>query len=176
MIDIETLGTAIDTTVLTIGAIKFDLLGNELVDQQFESFYVRVDIDSCDRLGLTSSDETLAWWAKQTPEAQDEAFSSGDRVSIEEALQQLHKFCWNCSTVWSNGATFDIVILEYIYRKLNKSPPWNYYDIRCVRTLFNMGINPKMPKETAHNALIDSYYQAIGVQNVMRELTTAVKS
>ncbi len=170
MIDCETLGTAIDSTILTIGAVKFDLYGDELNNPQFESFYVRVDIDSCDRLGLTTSDETLAWWAKQSPEAQDEAFSSEDRIDIKDAMNQLHKFCWNSKTFWSHGATFDIVMMEFLFGKLNRCPPWNYYDIRCSRTLFALGIDPKMPKVTAHNALTDAYYQAIGVQNVMREL------
>ncbi len=89
MIDLETLATSPDASVLSIGAVKFDPFGDELNDQQMDSFYVRVDLDSCDRLGLVTSDSTIAWWAQQSQEAQDEAFNPEGRVDIVDAMNQL---------------------------------------------------------------------------------------
>ena len=51
MIDLETLATSTDAAILTIGAVKFDPFGKELSEPQMESFYVRVDLDSCDEIG-----------------------------------------------------------------------------------------------------------------------------
>ena len=49
MIDMETLDVLPSATVLSIGAVKFDPFGDDVKDPRCEKFYVRVDIDSCDR-------------------------------------------------------------------------------------------------------------------------------
>lgn len=172
MIDLETLATTPDATVLSIGAVKFDPFGDELNDRKMESFYLRVDVDSCDKLGLTVSESTLEWWSKQSQEAQDEAFNPEGRVDIVDAMNQLYKFCWGSKRVWSNGAGFDVVILETIFRKISKAYPWPYWAVRDCRTIYDLGIDPKRPPVLKHHALEDAWNQAVGVQNVLRELRT----
>ena len=170
MVDLETLATSPDAAILTIGAVKFDPFGDELNDEKMESFYVKVNLDSCDRLGLTVSNSTIEWWSKQSKEAQEEAFSEEGRIDIVDAVNQFYKFCWGAKRIWSHGAGFDVVILETIYRKIEKGYPWQYYSVRDTRTLFDMGINPNRPPVLAHHALQDAWNQAVGVQNVCREL------
>ena len=170
MIDLETLATTPDATIITIGAVRFDPFGDDVNDPQMDSFYVRVDIDSCDRLGLATDDNTIAWWAKQDQEAQDEAFGEENRIDIADAMAQLYKFARGCSRVWSHGAAFDIVICETIFRKLGRAIPWNFWDVRCTRTLFDIGMNPNRPEVLKHHALQDAWNQAVGVQNVYRTL------
>ena len=170
MIDLETLATTPDATVLSIGAVKFNPFGDELNDKKMESFYVRVDIDSCDKIGLTVSDSTLEWWSKQSKEAQEEAFNPEGRINIADAMNQLYKFCWSAKRVWSHGAGFDVVILETIFRRIQKAYPWQYWTVRDTRTLFDMGIDSKRPPVLKHHALEDAWNQAVGVQNVCREL------
>jgi hypothetical protein len=170
MIDLETLATSPDATVLSIGAVKFDPFGDELNDAQMDSFYLRVDLDSCDRLGLVTSDSTIAWWAQQSQEAQDEAFNPEGRVDIVDAMNQLYKFCWGAKRVWSNGAGFDVVIMEHIYRKINKAYPWSYWAVRDCRTIYDLGIEANRPPVLKHHALEDAWNQAVGVQNVLKEL------
>jgi hypothetical protein len=63
MIDLETLATSTDAAILTIGAVKFDPFGKDIQEPQMESFYVRVDLDSCHDIGLKVNDDTIAWWA-----------------------------------------------------------------------------------------------------------------
>lgn len=176
MIDLETLSTKTNATILTIGAVKFDPLANENVKKEFDKLYIKIDLDSCDKLGLDVSESTLEWWAKQSEEAKAEAFSEGGRVDIREAFQQLRKFCFGATHVWSNGAAFDVVICETIFDKLGIAPPWNFWQVRDVRTIFDLGIDPKRPKVTAHNALEDAIAQAICVQNVYRVLSSASTS
>ena len=173
MIDLETLATSPDAAILTIGAVKFDPFGRELKEPAMDSFYVRVDLDSCHDIGLVTNDDTIAWWANQSKEAKDEAFSESNRIHINDAMAQLYKFCWGAKRVWSNGATFDIVICEHVYRKVNRAIPWKFWEVRDVRTAFDLGINPIRPPVTAHHALEDAWNQAVGIQNVYNVLRTS---
>jgi hypothetical protein len=173
MIDLETLATSTDAAILTIGAVKFDPLGLELKEPAMDSFYCKVDLDSCDRIGLVTNDDTIAWWASQSKEAQEAAFDPTDRIDVEEAFARLYKFCWGAKRVWSNGSCFDIMICEHVFKKVGRAIPWKFWEIRDVRTAFDLGINPQRPPVTAHHALEDAYNQAIGIQNVYNTLRSS---
>ena len=170
MIDLETLDVLPTSTVLTIGAVKFNPLGDELNTPEMEKFYVKVDIDSCDKFGCTVSNDTLEWWSKQSMEAQAEAFSPDDRIPIKDAMDQLYKFCWGAKRVWSHGAGFDVIICENLFRKSNKAIPWSFWQVRDTRTLYDLGIDADRPPVLKHHALEDAWNQAVGVQNVLKKL------
>ena len=175
MIDLETLDVLPSATILTIGAIKFDPFGDDVREKTCEKFYVKIDIDSCDRLGLTTSQDTIQWWSQQSEAAQNEAFSTKDRIPVHEAINKLYKFCWGAKRVWSHGAGFDIIILEHVFAKLNKKVPWSFWEVRDTRTLFDIGVDPDRPPVLAHHALEDAWNQAVGVQNVLRTLRTSTR-
>lgn len=172
MVDLETLDVLPTATVLTIGAVKFDPFGDDINSPSCQKFYARVDVDSCDRLGCTVSPATLDWWAGQSKEAQEEAFHVDSRISINEALDKFYKFCWGAKRIWSHGAGFDVIILENLFRKVNKSIPWQFWEVRDTRTLFDLGIDPQRPPVLKHHALEDAWNQAIGVQNIFNTLRT----
>lgn len=173
MIDLETLDVTPTATILTIGAVKFDPFGDDVAEPNCEKFYVKVDLDSCDRYGCTVSQATLDWWGQQSQAAQDEAFNPEGRIPIESAMEQLYKFCWGAKRVWSHGAGFDVVILENLFRKVGKAIPWQFWEVRDTRTIFDLGIDPKRPPVLKHHALEDAWNQAVGVQNVFRKLRSA---
>ena len=173
MIDLETLDVLPTATILTIGAVKFDPFGDDVNDPKCEKFYVRVDVDSCDRIGATVSQATLDWWASQSQEAQNEAFDPENRIPIQDAITQLYKFCRGAKRVWSHGAGFDVIILEHYFRKIGKAIPWSFWEVRDTRTIFDIGINPNRPPVLKHHALEDAWNQAVGVQNVYKKLRTA---
>jgi len=173
MIDLETLATSTDAAILTIGAVKFDPFGKDIEEPDMDSFYVKVDLDSCHDLGLAVSDDTVAWWANQSKEAQEEAFGTDNRVHIKDAFDQLYKFCWGAKRVWSNGSGFDIVICETVFKRLQKACPWNFWQTRDCRTAFDLGINPNRPPVLQHHALQDAWNQAVGIQNVYTTLRTS---
>jgi 3' exoribonuclease, RNase T-like len=173
MIDLETLATSTDAAILTIGAVKFDPFGKDIEEPDMDSFYVKVDLDSCHDLGLAVSDDTVAWWANQSKEAQEEAFGTDNRVHIRDAFDQLYKFCWGAKRVWSNGSGFDIVICETVFKRLQKACPWNFWQTRDCRTAFDLGINPNRPPVLQHHALQDAWNQAVGIQNVYTTLRTS---
>lgn len=166
MVDLETMAVTPNAVVLTLGAVKFNPYGNGVSD----SLYMRINIDDQDLLGREVDPNTLDWWSQQSPAVMEEAFSDQDRVPFAEAMDRFHKFAWGCSAFWSHGATFDLVIIENIFRQLGKPIPWNFWQMRCSRTIFDIGINPDMPKGDLHNALADAKRQAAGVQNVFRKL------
>jgi hypothetical protein len=174
MIDFETLSARWDCAILTIGAVKFDPLGTE---DTFEPFYCRVDLDSCIDLGLHVDEGTIQWWGTQDPAAQEEALGDGTpdnpRLPISEAMDRLYKFCFGAKRVWSNGATFDIVVCEQIWKRLERRNPWEFWQVRDVRTIVDLGIDPQRKKITEHNALADAYEQSLWVQNVYRALKGA---
>lgn len=175
MIDLETLDVTPTASILTIGAVRFDPFGDDINEPSAEKFYVKVDLDSCDRLGLTVSEATLEWWGNQSKEAQEEAFNPDGRVDIVDAMNQLYKFSWGSKRVWSHGAGFDVPICEHIYRKIQKAIPWQFWEVRDTRTLFDLGINPNRPPVLKHHALEDAWNQAVGVQNVFRALRSSTK-
>ena len=175
MIDLETLATSPDAAILTIGAVKFDPFGDDVNDPSCDKFYVKVDLDSCDRIGLVTNDATIEWWSQQSKEAQEEAFSPDNRIDIVDAMNQLYKFCWGAKRVWSHGAAFDVVICEHIFGKIQKAVPWSFWEVRDTRTIFDIGINPERPPVLKHHALEDAWNQAVGVQNVFKTLQGSTK-
>ncbi len=166
MLDMETLAVSPRAVVLTVGAVHFDPNGSGYSD----SIYMKVDLDEQDRLGREIDPNTLDWWSKQDPAIMEEAFDQNSRISLPEAMDRFHKFAWGCDAFWSHGATFDLVIIEDIYRQLNKSLPWQYWQLRDTRTLFDLGFDPEMPKGNKHDALQDAIRQSVGVQNVFGKI------
>lgn len=167
MFDLETLSTRINTVVLTLGGVKFDPYTKE---EPTDPIYLKFDADWQILQGRHYDDDTLRWWGRQSEEIQEEAMGEEGRVSIDEGLRLFRKWVWNSDTVWSNGSIFDVMIMENLCEQNNAPVPWNYWDIRDVRTVFDMSVNPRMDKKDLHNALADAYQQAIGVQNVFCEL------
>lgn len=165
MVDLETLDTTPTATILTLGAVKF----NPYNEQPMSELYLRVDIDSQDKLGCTVSDKTIEWWKNQDTSIMEEAFNPKDRIPIHEAINRFHSFAWNCSLFWSHGSSFDLVILQNIYDRLGRTAPWRFWDLRDTRTLFDLA-DPEMPQNSKHNALEDAKRQAIGVRNCYRKL------
>lgn len=171
MVDFETLSTKPNALVLTMGCVHFNPWGNGYGD----SLYLRIDVDQQTEMGRDIDPETLDWWGKQNPEVMEEAFNPDDRVSLEDAMNQFHKFAWGCSRFWSHGATFDLMIIENIYAQLKKPLPWNFWQLRCSRTLMDLGVDPDMPTNGKHNALQDAIRQSVGVQNTFRKLNIRQK-
>ena len=171
MIDLETYATSVDACVMTIGAIVFDKDGKEL-----DTFYRRIDGESCLKLGLKKDPETLKFWALQPLDARFELETTENRVSIQQGLADFIQF-WmknNCKFPWSLGSNFDISILEHIFKLIGLQPPWNFWNVRCLRTLYALGnVTTKMlesENEMQHHALDDCRKQIRGYKLCMQKL------
>jgi hypothetical protein len=174
MVDIESLDTSPNCVILTIGAVRFDPRGMGIV----ERLELRPTIDEqTEKYNRVINEDTLRWWGEQSPEALDEAMGDRDRVSFNDCMEALYKFCWNRRAVWSNGASFDIVAMESAWRNLGMRIPWPYYTVRDTRTLYEVaGVSLKDKKygtSTTHKAVEDAEHQAIVVQDAYRKLVKA---
>jgi hypothetical protein len=167
MIDIETLGTDPDCVVLSVGAVKFDPF---TLNEPHSNTLWRPSADEQLNADRSVDQGTIEWWGKQAPEIIEEAFSPDNRLPVSQVMDEFHKFAWGCDAFWAHGSIFDIVILETYYRKLGKPLPWNFWQIRDTRTIFDLGYDPEMPKDAKHNALEDAYRQAVGVQNMYKKV------
>ena len=167
MIDLETLSTRPDATILTVGAIKFDPFTN---DEPHSGLYLRLNVDEQSELDRHVDDNTLEWWSKQDATIKDEALGDEVRTTLLEFIKQLNKFCVGLDELWCQGPLFDYAILQNLYAQLGQPVPWNYWQIRDSRTLFNM--LPKDPRKDVqmdlHNALADCYFQAKSVQKAYK--------
>ncbi len=167
MVDLETLAVSADAVILTIGAIAFDTKG--IIK---DKFYRRVDIDSCLELGLVKDDKTIQFWNENTL-AKEEAFKNEDRMHIKDVIHDFTHFYLknNAKYIWCLGANFDEPILSTVYKKLNIEKPWQFWNVRCLRTLNSLAnINMKQFGQPAHHALKDCEKQILAYKSAMHTL------
>lgn len=171
-IDLETLSTRGDAAVLSIGVTAFDRMTGALGPR----LHVNINIDDAIKHGHVSG-STLAWWMQQEAAAKEVAFN-GDS-GLASALSALSSFIGTLPgvRVWGNGATFDIGILEYAYKKIGVPPPWLFYNIRDMRTIVDLAEDMGFDKRsivfegTAHNAGDDSAHQARVISAAYKHVT-----
>jgi hypothetical protein len=163
MLDLETLATTADAVILSIGAVRFDLDAGLVFDQPEAVFYRSISIDS--QPGRKISGDTLAWWMMQSDQAQSVFFEPNG--TLDDALLALS--IWvdpQPSTepyVWSNGADFDLPMLNHAYGFEFRQLPWKPYAGRCYRTYKNLPGARAVKVERQglhHNALDDAIFQA----------------
>lgn len=169
MIDLETLSTQRDARVLQAGWCIYDYSAPDF------SFPVlgemNVDSDSC--VGGHVSDSTVKWWLQGIEQARESVAREG--LSIALVLADLfHQYRqYKCTEVWSNGATFDIVIVEHWAEVCGMRVPWKFYDHRDTRTLWKIAEQlgwERKRGETAHTAKADALAQSIQVYEAMKFL------
>jgi exodeoxyribonuclease VIII len=186
MVDMETLGTLADAPIMSIGAVRFDPFADEIADQ---GFYRSITLQSNFDLGRRPSESTLKWWMEQaaTNAAAATVFTE-QKVDLETALIEYVAWFWDGEThihrkqvlkrdtcTWSNGADFDIPMLNHALDCCRIPIPWNFWNSRCVRTYKNLpgAERLRVPRiGTHHNALGDAITQAQLVQLINRTLFT----
>lgn len=174
MIDIETLGTSSNAVIATIGAMKFNRRDRLKPFEEMNSFYRRINTESCSSLGMEISEETVKWWETQDEKSRDEIYNPSNRVSIQEALQELSNFIGNYpfTFIWAQGPHFDCTILENAYRKCNIPLPWKFWNVRDCRTILDISsVRLKdVQGEYPHHSLYDCYKQIIAVKTGLNRL------
>jgi hypothetical protein len=168
MLDIETLGVKPESVILTIGAVKFDPFQPGSMGQ---GLYIKPNVDEQIAHGRFLDEDTLRWWGTQPEAIREEALDEDNRISIAETMAQLNKFLVAVDEIWCQGPSFDMVILENLYREYQTPPNWRYFQIRDSRTLFQVHGDPRDRNAAGlHNALEDCISQAQGVQKIFKQL------
>ncbi len=178
MPDIETLSTASNATVLTLGACSFDLDTGEVLD----TISLRFSLEDQKQLARDISKSTMEWWGKQGEAAKKEAFRQDDALPVLEAVKQFDKWVVTQrskdprmkANMWANDPDFDLVILTSLFRDVGLEPPWQYWESRSVRTMKMIAEMRKvaLPKREGvhHNAVDDAVHQAKLVSTVWATL------
>ena len=172
MLDLETMGTAPNTVTLSLGAVAFNREG--IIAKELFEF----DIEEQFHLGREASGSTLKWWMKQDNEARKvfedndfkikvSQFFTGFESLIDMSLGVVKESRGELKP-WGNGANFDTVIIEDLYRrhheKRENAIPWKFWNVWCFRTFNNMTkckdlVPRKQTQGVKHNALDDAIYQ-----------------
>lgn len=168
MVDLETMGTAPGSAIVSLGAVAFDPVAGTLG----EEFYRVIDLASCQRAGLTIDAGTLVWWLRQSEAARAELVRD-DATALPTVLGWFATW-WRRQQgqfIWGHGANFDEPLLRAAFRAACVTVPWRYWDARCTRTIFALtGEKPNREQGVHHNALDDAKAQAEAVIRAWRKL------
>lgn len=180
MVDIETLSTAVDAVVLSVGAVEFDPITGEIK----RKFYYELDLSEQKQRHISTS--TVQWWFKQCVEnpknvdliLKENKWKNGVEfvliklgafISDEEQEEEDEKIA-----VWACDPDFDLAILSNLYEEHNLPVPWKYSEPKSVRTvrmlaeLHNIGL-PKA--DASHNALKDCIRQVAEIAELNRVIS-----
>ena len=178
--DIETLSTTANSVVLSIGICFFD----EDIEQEYQEIVdkgIEIFFDCEIQEGRHIMPSTLKWWEKQGADAQ-RVLNAVDTISPRDFHSIFETFCKDVGVSYNwvikkcrwytRGNHFDIAIMESLFSDFSVTPPWKYYNPRCVRTYLEehgFSDNAKLvkpPGMIAHNALHDAAFDAWMMQQV----------
>lgn len=174
MVDIETLSTAVNAAVLSIGAVEFDPMSGKIE----RAFYHELDLSDQTNRHIDAS--TVQWWAKQCLVNVDNiaflAKNNRAKYAVAYVLHELGAFInggteyatvraegYEKIALWACDPDFDIAILADLYKEHNLPTPWKYSEPKSVRTvrMLTQIAGMEIPEiEADHNALNDCIRQA----------------
>lgn len=188
MVDLETLDTNPRATILSVGAVAFNIDEQETVkdyllgmDCSRRSFAQRVSLDG-QIPSRTITASTFQWWLQQSEAA---------RKDLCGSCTSLFAFLCDFSTwvnevrgqtvdkkhmrLWGNGAAFDNAILRDAYTDMGQEHPVPFRGDMCYRTLKTLFMPGKVEVEdqhllTAHNARHDAIFQAVVLQKLWAKI------
>ena len=170
-LDLETLGTAPSSVVVSLGMCYFDKSGiGETI-----SFACPIQ-EQLDR-GRTVTKGTLDFWFEQDRAVREAVFKNPVQVPLSmvpsllkariDSITQGEEF-----RVWVKGMNFDPPIIEDICRQEGCDSPVPYWAWRDVRTLTDLVKKPPRDEEELplHSAIHDAIYQANCIINCWEKL------
>lgn len=174
VLDLETLSTKPNATVISIGAVALTANGQFVAEFHESVTHASQPVRDIDQ-------ETNDWWLKQSDEAKAASFLSADSIPASEALQAFSQWVNayadpKCVKVWGNGSSFDNVILSSLYADYSElTRPWAWWNDRDMRTVLDMhkGAKDVGPFEgIKHHALHDARHEAKQLTKVLKHVTS----
>lgn len=174
MVDIETLSTAVNAVVLSIGAVEFDPMSGKIERE----FYHELDLS--DQTNRHIDANTVQWWVKQclvnTDNIEFLSKNNREKDAVAYVLHELGAFInggkeyamtrvegYEKIALWACDPDFDIAILVDLYKEHNLPVPWKFSEpksVRTVRMLTQLAGMEVPHQEADHNALNDCIRQA----------------
>lgn len=172
--DIETLSTANNPVLLSLGAVRFD--AENIIDR----FHVGIDPADCERYGLVIDAKAVMWWLDPKREQARKELLEQGRVDLFSALDGFSAWVREVpadelGSFWGKGATFDNVKLKSAYQATGLEYPFSYKQDECYRTMANRCIAVEYEQiGTAHNAVSDAESQAVHLQKICKHYEIAL--
>lgn len=180
MLDVEAMDLRPTAGLLSIGAVKFNPLGEPgkwageteaTFDGESSTFYCNVSLEDCLEYGMTVGGNTVRWWLSQPDAARSVLMN--DVKPLRVALEHFN--IWHgkeAVPIWCNGASYDFPILRGAFQRASwAKAPWHHGDERCYRTFRHL-MEPMFPAikyeppAVAHDALHDAQAQARHLQKL----------
>lgn len=170
MLDLETMGVAPDSAIISIGLVVMDMDMLAIRD----SARWNVDLKSCVRYGLKMDPNTVMWWMGQSDEARG-ALHDPPPEDLEDVLADIISRFYDDDSypTWGNGAAFDLPIFRNAFDAVGLPNPVIYHHERCYRTmkaLFPEIKPPERDEKGKHNAVEDALHQARHLMLIMKHL------
>lgn len=169
MLDIETLGTRPGCVVMSVALVAFA--------DEAKQVQINLGVAEQQARGLETDAQTQTWWTQQDPAAWYAATCNPLPVGV--ALDYLTQWIqWAAGgaepLIWCHGATFDAPILGELYRRFERSPPWQFWNVRDTRTLYDLaGVNVKdFAVPPPHVALNDAIAQTRAANAALKIIAT----
>lgn len=171
MVDIETLSTAVNAVVLSIGAVEFHPTSGEILNE----FYHELRLQ--DQTHRKIDVGTVQWWFKQVLEEHNQTpiYNNANKTPVRNALILLRDFLGEGKKcVWACDPDFDCAILSNLYEEYKLQTSWEYNEPKSVRTvrvlaeIHSVGL-PEFVK--SHNALDDCKRQVAEIVEFNRVIT-----
>lgn len=177
MLDIETMGTAPGSAILTIGLAQFDINSGEII----KSAEFRNRQEDQEALGRTIDPGTVKWWAGQS-EAARARLTEPPLYSPIDMLRKVYMWLdgvsrsqWDLG-VWAKGPGFDCNLCRDLVADLNAKWKGHFSREYCVRTMLLMDklngwhVADSIVNELAHGAEADAIYQAKQVSAIWQRV------
>lgn len=187
MVDIETLGNEMNSTIIQLACVPFDIETGAIYED--EIFNEIADIEK-NEIAPEVSASTLKWWLKTDKELFTRLLNSGS-LSTEDIIGLFHRQVkeWQSRVgirnvyLWGNGILFDNQMIKYQMEAIGLYYPVHYKNDRDVRTILELasaksGVSEREIKDKLgngvndHNAINDVLYQINYVSECYRYLTS----
>lgn len=163
MVDIEALSTQGNGVITNVGIVLFQPLRQKILSTHY---YKLAWEEQCTEHGRHISKDTLAWWFKQAPAAQNEVISKDGAIPVSLFLEEFKGLCGNISKAWAKSPGFDYTMLESLWSDYRTdSFPIAFRKLVDLRTIIwlmeakGMEVPKMSTQEVAHNALDDAVFQ-----------------
>lgn len=174
MVDIETLGTNSDSTIIQIAAIAFDITTGE----KFETFNETANIEKNEKpIKVTAS--TLKWWLNSNKELFAELLNDGFESS-EQVLRNFHEWleelCGHRTSqqvyLLGNGILFDNKMIQHQFESIGLDYPIFYRNDRDLRTLLELA---SFKTDLSEEELREKYYDdSLITHNAFNDVTNQI--
>lgn len=185
VMDIETLSTAVNAKIISVGLVVGDLSTGEIENK------IQFNIKEDCQPGRITDEATLKFWedirtSQSSAAWYENTVNKGQWISVEAFLDAIDRFMepYGKLPIFGNGPEFDNAVMANLYESVGRKTPWAYGNNQSVRTMVLLGrrlfdFDPKYDKELSkglvkHVALDDAILEFKYCSLIYRKIVRAL--